>query len=346
MSNSAPTVISTFSGPGGSSIGYERAGCDVRVALDYAPETFSDAIPDTYRANHPDTTFLEADARFTDGAELLDAAGLDRGDLDILDGSPPCSPFSSANSKREWGDHASKTLFDHYARLVAETQPRTFIAENVPSIAQGKTKGYFKQLCQRLRDPGGSSANSSDTDTGPTDNNGYHLRIQKIDPAYFGTPQYRPRLMFLGVRTDIADAAPGPLSPTAKPIPIAQAWSGVTNTEADLEHARKTLDSSANADAYTAIPHGKTLSDVIGRGWSHYRLKYSEPAPMFTHAVNVLPPNDNRLVTIPELKRITSLPDDYHLASDSYRQNWELCIRCLPPELTQTIATHYADAVL
>jgi len=77
-----PTVISTFSGPGGSSLGYERAGCDVRVALDCAPDKFSNAIPETYRRNHPETTFLEQDARETTAGELLNAAGLDKRELD------------------------------------------------------------------------------------------------------------------------------------------------------------------------------------------------------------------------------------------------------------------------
>ena len=75
---SGPTVISTFSGPGGSSLGYERAGCDVRAALDCAPGKFSNHIPETYRRNHPDTTFVEQDARTTSAQELLDAAGLEK----------------------------------------------------------------------------------------------------------------------------------------------------------------------------------------------------------------------------------------------------------------------------
>ena len=62
---SDPTVISTFAGPGGSSLGYEQAGFDVRAALDCAPGKFSNDIIPTYKQNHPETTHVTQDARET-----------------------------------------------------------------------------------------------------------------------------------------------------------------------------------------------------------------------------------------------------------------------------------------
>lgn len=78
-------VISTFAGGGGSSTGYRLAGGKVLVANEFVEEA-----AETYRANYPDTTVIVEDIRKLTGHDLLSAAGLSVGELDILDGSPPC----------------------------------------------------------------------------------------------------------------------------------------------------------------------------------------------------------------------------------------------------------------
>ena len=329
-----PTVVSTFCGPGGSSLGYEYAGYDVRAAIDYAPDGFSDAIPDTYRANHPDTPFLERDIADLDADTILDAAGLDRGDLDVLDGSPPCSPFSGANSRLDWGSHGSATLFDDYARLVDALEPRAFVAENVPGLAEGKTKRYFAYLCNRLRD------------AGP----GYTLTVFRFDATALGAGHHRRRLLFIGTRRDQPD--PPTLGPSTvyQPRRVADSWMHVAaeNTTADLQTATDRLRRSENYHAYTRIQPGETLADVTdGTGWSHYRLRPGDPAPTFTSTHKTLPPTANREITIPELKRLIGIPDAYDLVTDNgYATQWELCIRCLPPELLETIGRALRASVL
>lgn len=323
-----PTVISTFSGPGGSSIGYERAGCDVIAAVDAAPSKFTNAIPATYRANHPDTTFLERDITELDASELLDAAGRDVGDVDVLDGSPPCAPFSGANSRQDWDEHEFATLFDEYVRLVDGIEPKAFVAENVPQLAQGKTKGYFNLLTERLRN------------AGP----GYTLTVYKFDAAALGAGHHRRRLIFIGTRDDQPD--PPPLGPSTcyQPRRVADSWVNVPNTDHDLAVATAKLTTSKNYHAYTRIKPGDALADVAdGKGWSHYRFKALDPAPTFTTRPTICqPPTVNRAITIPELRRLIGIPDDYHLATDDvpdddYQTAWQLCTRCLPPELTETI---------
>jgi DNA (cytosine-5)-methyltransferase 1 len=322
-----PTVISTFSGPGGSSLGYERAGCDVRVALDCAPDKFSNAIPETYRRNHPETTFLEKNAQTTTADELLDAANLDKRELDILDGSPPCSPFSSSNSEVEWGDHEHGTLFDRYAYFVDKIQPKTFIAENVPGLAEGKTKGYYKQLCENLR------------------NCGYNLTVQKIDAAYLGAAHHRNRLIFIGIREDIGK--PPTIRPREKPTTVREAWDGLEQPENEITTAKKKAERSEVYELFSQLPpDAKTSTDVIrtdGKtsGFTQYRLSYRKPSRTFTHArKDFIHPSEDRYLTIPEAKRLTGLPDDYEIP------NWECVIRCLPPCLTETIANKLQQTVL
>lgn len=322
-----PTVISTFSGPGGSSLGYERADCDVRVALDCAPDKFSNAIPETYRRNHPDTTFLEKNAWKTSADELLDAADLDKRELDILDGSPPCSPFSGANATTEWGDHEHGTLFDRYTYFVDKLQPKTFVAENVPQLAEGKTKGYYKQLCKNLR------------------HKGYNLTVRKIDPVYLGAAHHRRRLMFIGIREDIG--TPPEIRPRERPTTVRESWQGLERNLDEIKKAKKRAERSDRYEFIQQLPPDAQTSvedvrdDGSVAGFTTYRLSYRKPAPTLTsRRDDFFHPSEDRCLTIPEAKRLTGLPDDYEIP------NWECVIRCLPPCLTETIANKLQQTVL
>lgn len=91
------TVVSTFSGRGGSSIGYTLAKCKILLAIDFEPNAVK-----TYKLNFPKTNVWKADIREITGNAILKEIGLKKGELDIFDGSPPCTPFSVAG-KREKG---------------------------------------------------------------------------------------------------------------------------------------------------------------------------------------------------------------------------------------------------
>lgn len=329
---STPTVISTFSGPGGSSTGYERANFDVRASLDCAPDGFADDILTTYKINHPDTDLIAKDAREATPAELLERAGVSVGELDVLDGSPPCSPFSSANTKVNWGDHKSGTLFDRYAYFVDELQPKAFVAENVPDLAQGKTKGYYKLLCDELRE------------AGP----GYDLTVQKIDAAYLGAPHHRRRLMFIGTRADLPD--PPTIEPKAPPTTVREAWEGLDRDEDAVRRARKRVERSDNFDNYRKMNPGQSLDDVVegAYGFTHHRLEWDKPAPTMLaggSSNKILHPDDTRDCTPQEYARLTGLPDSYELPP-SFGSAKECAVRCLPPILLETIADELHQHVL
>lgn len=194
------TAISTFSGCGGSSLGYKMAGFKVLWASEFIP-----AAQDTYRANHPDTTLDTRDIRNVKASDILSAIGLKVGELDLLDGSPPCASFSTAG-KREagWGkvkaysDTKQRTddLFFEYARLVKDIQPKVFVAENVSGLVKGTAKGYFLEILKALKDCG------------------YTVEAKLLDAQWLGVPQMRQRVIFMGVRKDlnVKPAYPKPLS--------------------------------------------------------------------------------------------------------------------------------------
>ena len=143
------TVASTFSGAGGSSLGYRMAGYKVVYANEFIP-----AAQETYIANNPNSYLDHRDIRTVTGAEILEYAKVGKGELDILDGSPPCAAFTGniSNKKTEkWGvakKYSDTTqvvddLFFEYARLVGEVQPKVFVAENVPGLVRGKAQAYL-----------------------------------------------------------------------------------------------------------------------------------------------------------------------------------------------------------
>lgn len=182
-------VVSTFSGCGGSCLGFEQAGFEVVWASE-----FIDAARDTYRANHPHTILDGRDIREVKGSEILAAIGMKRGEIDVLNGSPPCASFSSAGKREKgWGqvkkysDKSQRTddLFDEYIRLVDELRPKVFVAENVAGLVRGTAIGYFKLIMRRLTALG------------------YRVSCRVLDAQWLGVPQSRARTIFVGVRDDL-----------------------------------------------------------------------------------------------------------------------------------------------
>lgn len=183
-------VASTFAGGGGSSTGYRMAGYRVL----YASE-FVEAARETYRANCAHYTFVDdRDVRQVTAADLLARIGMEAGQLDVLDGSPPCASFSTSGKREKgWGtvkaysdvQQRSDDLFFEFARLVDGVRPRVFVAENVSGLVKGTAKGYFLEILARLKGCG------------------YRVQARLLDAQWLGVPQARQRLIFVGVRDDL-----------------------------------------------------------------------------------------------------------------------------------------------
>ena len=207
-------VVSTFSGCGGSCLGYRMAGFRILWSNEFVP-----AAQDSYRANHQ-SIMDGRDIRQIKPEEILEAIGMkSRGELDVFDGSPPCQAFSTAGKRdKGWGkekqyEHGAKqcneTLFDEYIRLLRGLMPKVFIAENVSGLVKGTAKGYFKEILAGLKA------------------SGYNVKAQLLDAQWLGVAQMRQRIIFQGVRNDIEKEPAFP-----KPLPyrysVRDALSGLT----------------------------------------------------------------------------------------------------------------------
>ena len=150
-------VVSFFAGGGGSSCGYKLAGGDVLCVNE-----FQKVHGDAYSANFPDTPVIIDDIRNVESADIRQIIG--NVDIDILDGSPPCPPFSMAGSKREgWGKekmaygwkqkNIEDLTFDQ-VRMVKELQPKVVLCENVKGLTMDYARDYLNMMLKEFEDCG------------------------------------------------------------------------------------------------------------------------------------------------------------------------------------------------
>lgn len=175
---SAPTVISTFAGCGGSSLGYHMAGFRELLAVEWEQNA-----ADTFRLNFPHVPLYHGDIAKLSVDECLRLAGAAPGELDVFDGSPPCQGFSTSGS-REIGDQRNQ-LFREYCRLLEGLRPRAFVMENVSGMVKGDFKIVFAEILRTLKSCG------------------YRVKARLLNAMFFGVPQSRERMIFIGVREDI-----------------------------------------------------------------------------------------------------------------------------------------------
>ncbi len=174
----APSVISLFAGCGGSSLGYSAAGYQELLAVELNRQAAS-----SFKANFPGIPFYEGDIRELSVSELLRVANIKSGELELLDGSPPCQGFSMAG-KRKMLDRCNQ-LYEEFVRLLKGVQPRGFVMENVSGMIKGKMKLVFADCMRALKGAG------------------YRVSCRLLDAARFGVPQHRKRLIWIGVRNDL-----------------------------------------------------------------------------------------------------------------------------------------------
>jgi len=186
------TYISFFAGGGGSSCGYKLAGGDCRFVNE-----FQQVAVNTYLANWPDTPHICGDIKNVTGKQIMEMTGIKVGELDILDGSPPCPPFSMSGTKKKgWNKEKmaygmkQKNIEDltwEMIRITGEMMPKVVICENV----KGLTMDYAKQHLDRM--------------VVDFEKKGYSTTYKVLNGIHFGVPQKRQRVFIVSIRNDVLD---------------------------------------------------------------------------------------------------------------------------------------------
>lgn len=189
MVNNTLTMLDLFAGAGGLSEGLSEAGFHSLFASEIVP-----VYADTYKLNHPDTKVYTADIRSVDAKMVLSDLELERGQLDLLAGGPPCQGFSINAPVRSILDQRNH-LFKEYLRFVDVFAPRAVLIENVPGLVSFEHGATLHAILDALAQLG------------------YGTDVRILGAAYYGVPQMRWRTIIVGLRGKV-------LPPAAFPEPI------------------------------------------------------------------------------------------------------------------------------
>jgi len=350
--DNAPTVISTFAGCGGSSLGYSMAGFRELLAVEWD----NNAV-ETFKLNFPDVPVYHGDIAKISVEDILKMTGLKVGELDIFDGSPPCQGFSTAG-KRQLDDPRNQ-LFREYVRLLRGLKPKVFVMENVSGMVKGVMKIVFVEILKELKA------------------SGYKVSARLLNAMYFNVPQSRQRMIFIGVRDDLAIE---PSHPEAENVPVTMGEACQVNTLLLGSHgAYKGNIFSGNEASPTLCKTGYPsyihealfINDAelketeIKETWQMYRvltgkenkkhfglikLDANKPASTIQKdagntTTGVIHPYEIRKMSIPEIKRIASFPDLYNMVGD-YKEKWARIGNSVPPLFMRSIARHIRQAIL
>lgn len=320
----APTVISTFAGAGGSSLGYSMAGFRELLAVEW-----DDNAVETFKMNFSDVPVYHGDIAKISVDEVLSMTGLKVGELDVLDGSPPCQGFSTAG-KRQLDDPRNQ-LFREYVRLLRGLKPKVFIMENVSGMVKGLMKLVFAEIMRELKA------------------SGYKVSARLLNAMYFGVPQSRERMIFIGVRDDLGVE---PSHPKAETIGI-NFEKAIIGVEDYID--RKLPDIlTSYADKH---PDGKWSTDVKiyekekGNMAGSFSLKWAYPHMVLgtipkseISITGIVHPNRIRYLNMSELKRCGSFPDTFDMLN---RENAINRIgNSVPPLFMRSIALHVRNEIL
>jgi DNA (cytosine-5)-methyltransferase 1 len=317
-------VMSTFACGGGSSMGYKLAGCEIVAANDIDPEMAwhyqTNLKPPLYYLC-PINDLLIRDLP----AELFN--------LDILDGSPPCSTFSvSGDREKSWGvekhfregqtKQVLSDLFFDYLELVNRLRPKVAIAENVKGMIIGNAKGYTRMVMRRFEEIG------------------YRPQLFLINAADCGVPQRRERVFFCALRNDI-EAPPLSLNPVHKWISAGEACAGLGSLTEDEKARCKPfpIDKKWWPLTEPGGNYSKAVKRHTGKSglYSHSRLSETQPSCTLTsESVDRKHWSELRRLTFREYKRLSTFPDDYHAKSEDLGRY--MVGMSVPPKMTQAVA--------
>ena len=176
MSTENLRMIDLFSGAGGLSEGLSESGFHSLFATEIVSE-----YAKTYSINHKDALVKTADIRSLNADEIRNELGLERGELDLIAGGPPCQGFSINAPVRSILDERNH-LFKEYLRFVDAFAPRAILIENVPGLVSFEHGATLHAILDALAELG------------------YGADVRILGAAYYGVPQMRWRTFILGLR--------------------------------------------------------------------------------------------------------------------------------------------------
>lgn len=353
-------LIDFFAGAGGLSHGFQMAGFEVLGGTDV-----EEKFKKTYEENH-DAPYIPADVRNLAVEDLMKQLNVEKEEIDIVVGGPPCQGFSLAKANRDPGDSRNQ-LVSEYIRKIYEIQPKWFLMENVKGLASMEDGDVLEYALKMFREE-----------------LGYKTEFKILNSSHFGVPQTRERVIIIGNRVgeeiefpeqefgDIkAQKSLGEITneeDLKSPTTIRDAFSDLPTLEPGEEkkeyktdptcsYQRLMREKNPKLTNHNAPNHGSKVVNRIGRAepgekipydsWTQKRrlswdgqagtlLAGPRPTYHFGH------PEDPRGLSIRERARIQSFPDDFIFHGPVAKQRQQTG-NAVPPLMAKAIAEKLSD---
>ena len=297
-------VFSCFACGGGSTMGYKLAGCEVLGCCEIDPK-----MNEIYVKNHhPKYNFLMdiRDFNALPNSEIPEELF----NLDILDGSPPCTPFSMAGDREEsWGKkkkfregQAEQTLDDLsfvFIETVKKLKPKTVIMENVEGLLLGNARNYVQEIYKQFKKAG------------------YSVKHWLCKGELMGIPQTRHRVFFAAVRDDIDfDIDRVDMSFNYEPVTYGMIKEGETKP---LGQNTKFREIAMQANDYD-----KTIADTrirlgqTGSAFQTYYIRDDMIMPTQRSKPDVIDLKEIAYVSKETIRNSQTFPSDYDFGANTY----------------------------
>ena len=320
------TVFSCFSCGGGSSMGYKLAGYDVIGCCEIDPDMMK-----IYRKNnHPRLDYLMDIRDFV--RALDDGVPEELQDLDVLDGSPPCSVFSLAGKRSDgWGvekkfregqaEQRLDDLFFYFLEVAKRLQPKVIVAENVKGLIIGNAKGWVNQIVRVFDDVG------------------YNVQIFVFNSASMGVPQKRERVFFIARRKDL-ELPELRIYFNQEPIPFGSVREKNGKKLAETNQAAKMMKYRRHSD--------RSLQDINLRvtkkksGFTSPINHDNEPVQTITAGGYCFRMSDGLLMTDRDIINCQTFPQDYDFMDQGVQY---VCGMSVPPVMMANVAREINNQV-
>lgn len=320
-------VFSCFACGGGSTMGYKLAGCDVIGCCEIDPK-----MNEVYVKNHnPKHNFLMDIRQFN--AIPNENLPTELFDLDILDGSPPCTTFSMAGDREEsWGKkkkfregQAEQTLDDLsfvFIETVAKLKPKCVIMENVEGILIGEAWSYVQEIYRQFKEIG------------------YQVKHWLCKGENMGVPQKRHRVFFIALRGNIwYDLNELDMSFDYEPVTYGEVRSGSGNPMNTESQQYKML--------CLARPGDKCIADVLERELGKHScftdmIVWDEDVCCtITGRANIMSPASKARISNMDIVHCQTFPEDYDFANQPCGY---ICGMSVPPVMIKRIVTRLIES--
>ncbi len=279
-------VVDLFCGAGGFSRGFQEVGFNIVLAIDNM-----EPIARTFKINFPNTIVLCEDIKNVNGI-ILDTLLGDK-QIDVVIGSPPCEPFTTANPRRKpnpldrlYVDPIGQLVL-HFIRVVDHIRPKIFIMENVPHITEGELKNALRREFKRI---------------------GYSkIYFNLLRAEDYGTPSHRLRVFISNI----------PIKPRKikRKITVQEALKDLPPPTSDIPNHDPVPMSPRKFRRISRLKWGQALVRYYGFKGRLYpnliRLHPNKIAPTVLGCSRYIHPYEDRFLTIREQARLMGFPDDH-----------------------------------